>query len=389
MRTLLGALAVACLLICNHAQAADFFSKLKQVPVDFGGFFSQGVITTTDNNYLGDTDGEVSARFREAAINATFSPLKRTTVSAQAFVMELGPGVGGMSDVLLDYAFADYSVNEWIGFRAGRIKRPQGIYNTIRDVDVVRTSILLPQGIYDNRWRDFFSYIDGGSAYGYIAGGTVEYEVYYGTVQLDSEGGLGSFLLGEFPGLAVTDVNLDGPAYGGQVWYNTPIMGLRAGQAVSYFKDSNIDLFHPYAGAMLEVIDASFFTTSLQYMTGNWTFEAEFLSRLFETIDPVSGVKVSETKGQSWYISATYQINDKLALGAYYTEFAYDVDSNSPRRNQDEVVVSARYDLSDNWVIKVEAHKVDGYGLLYNDRGQNLNPSDDWWIFSSKVSFSF
>ena len=33
---------------------------------------------------------------------------------------------------------------DYLGLRGGRIRRPQGIYNTVVDVDLARTSILLP-----------------------------------------------------------------------------------------------------------------------------------------------------------------------------------------------------------------------------------------------------
>lgn len=386
----LSAIAVICLLAAVRTRGEDFFSQLKQVPVDFGGFVSQGLITTTENNYLGDTDGEISARFTEAAFNATFSPFNRTTVSAQAFVFELGPGVGGLSEVLLDYVFVDYNLNEWIGFRAGRIKRPQGIYNTIRDVDVVRTSILLPQGVYDNRWRDIYSYVDGGSIYGYLADGALEYEFYYGKVQVGIDGGLGSFVRGQFPALTLADLNIDGPVFGGQLWWNTPLDSLRIGQAVAFFDEGIMDLIHPLAGPFQNGVDTELYTTSFQYYWNAWTFEGEYLIRFFKEYEPVSGQDTGETETHSWYISGAYQLSSKLAIGAYYSEFYYNVDNRSaPHSHQKEFVVSARYDLNNHWLIKAEAHYVDGYGLLYYDRGQNPAPEDSWWIFAAKTSFSF
>ena len=59
-------------------------------------------------------------------------------------------------DLVLDYAQVEYTFSDMFGVRAGRIRRPVGIYNHIQDVDLARTFVLLPQGMYDARWRDFY-----------------------------------------------------------------------------------------------------------------------------------------------------------------------------------------------------------------------------------------
>lgn len=366
--------------------------SLDDLPVELGGFFSQGLITTSDNNYLAETDGEISTRFTEAAINATFSPFPRTIVSAQAFMFDLGPGYGGTNEVLLDYAFLDYTATNWLGLRVGRVKRPQGIYNTIRDVDLARTSILLPQGLYDNRWRDFYSYVDGASVYGFIMDGAIEYEFYYGKIDLGPEGGITALV--ETDGAIVTDVEHREYLYGGQIWWNTPLDGLRIGQAFTYVDQVvvDLDLSPAFSFPLGTVIaesptDGTFYTTSLQYFWGDWTLEAEYLFREFDQQSPTGRIV---EKGLTWYVSLAYQIAPKWALGTYITEHYDDTNlKGTPSEFQRQIAVSARYDYSENLSFKAEVHRVHGTGLLYNDQGQNNTREDDWWIFALKTTLSF
>lgn len=54
----------------------------------------------------------------------------------------------GRDKVTIDWAYGDYRVNDWLGFRAGKVKIPLGLYNEARDNDALRTFIFLPQQAY-------------------------------------------------------------------------------------------------------------------------------------------------------------------------------------------------------------------------------------------------
>src|SRR5205085_6043474 len=132
-------------------------------PITFHGFVSQGFLASTKYNYLGDSMNG-SFRFTEAGLNASINPFPRTHIAAQGFLFDVGDV--GRYEPVLDYASIEYTFNDYLGLRGGRIRRPQGIYNTVVDVDLARTSSLLPQGLYDARWRDFYASLDGGEFFG-------------------------------------------------------------------------------------------------------------------------------------------------------------------------------------------------------------------------------
>ena len=63
------------------------------------------------------------------------------------------------------------------------MKKPAGLYNETRDVDMLRTSILLPQGVYNDSWRDATLSITGFGLYGTFdlsSAGAVNYQVQVG-----------------------------------------------------------------------------------------------------------------------------------------------------------------------------------------------------------------
>ena len=55
-----------------------------------------------------------------------------------------------------------------LGFRAGRIKLPYGLYNQSRDVDMARTSVLLPQSVYSEVDRELLIAYEGVGLYGNV-----------------------------------------------------------------------------------------------------------------------------------------------------------------------------------------------------------------------------
>ena len=141
-KTFLAGLAV---LPVTTAMAWDL-NLGKDKKVEFHGFASQGFLASTDYNYLGDNTTDGSFQFNEVGLNASFSPLNRTRITAQGFMFDLGDVNNNRP--FLDYASIEYTFSDAVGVRAGRIRRPGGIYNHIQDVDLARTSVLLPQGVY-------------------------------------------------------------------------------------------------------------------------------------------------------------------------------------------------------------------------------------------------
>src|SRR4051812_33196140 len=103
--------------------------------VAVGGFFSQGYLYSSNNNYpTADKGGTWD--FREMAVNASTTLGAHTRVGAQVFAQRLG-ALGG-DHAILDWAVLDYNVRQEFGVRVGRVKYPKGLYGEALDLDVVR-----------------------------------------------------------------------------------------------------------------------------------------------------------------------------------------------------------------------------------------------------------
>jgi hypothetical protein len=358
-------------------------------PVDFHGFLSQGFLYSSAYNYLGESS-KGSAQFTEAGLNASFNPFPRTRIAAQAFTYDVGQA--GNYDVVLDYALAEYTFNDYFGIRAGRIRRPQGIYNDIQDVDVARTFVLLPQGIYDARWRDFYATLDGGEFFGTIPlklAGSLSYEIYGGIIRPSDDGGIALFIHSSLPAFIHLDSISSDEVFGGQLWWNAPVDGLRFGVAGAFIPTEDFTTtiqtlggpFHPDNRSSV-----AFEQYSAEYVWKAWTFQAE---TLFLNVYP-DAAGMPDTHRFSWYGSAAYRFNKWFEAGGYYTE--YYGDTTQPDNSlfyQKDAALALRFDATDWWLFKIEAHYIRGTGLLQDNTDNPVQSNNGWWLLALKTTFSF
>jgi hypothetical protein len=370
-------------------------------PVTFHGFASQGLIASTDYNYMGKTaHGLGSAEFNEFGLNASMSPFPHTRISAQAFTFDMG-NVGNYEPVL-DYATVDYNFCDEFGVRGGRIRRPSGIYNHIMDVDMARTYVLLPQGVYDARWRDFSVALDGGSLYGNVAlgkAGSVSYEAFAGMVNLSKEGGLARGVEDSLRSTRLPytlDEAGSNPFGGLQLWWNTPLEGFRMGYMIAYSAGMNLDatLYHPLAGRLPFHVDADNLGNkgSLEYVWRSWTFQAEFNNRAIEQSQTVGRTLTTGKRDPfAWFIAGAYRVNKWMEVGTYYTE-DYENDSSitvSSDKKQKDLALSLRFDPKPWWTVKLEGHSIHGTALIHDGALNPVRNSEGWFMLAAKTTFSF
>ena len=136
--------------------AVRIFAQSDAVQVH--GFISQGYMQSTENDFLGHTH-EGTFEFNEFGINFSTELTDELRVGMQFFARDLG--LLGNGELLVDWAYGDYKWKNWLGIRAGKIKMPLGLYNEYRDLDLARTNIFMPQGVYNETWRSTFNAIKG------------------------------------------------------------------------------------------------------------------------------------------------------------------------------------------------------------------------------------
>ncbi len=357
------------------------------------GFVSQGLLASSEYNYLGDSS-HGSFKFTEAGLNASINPFPRTHLAVQGFSYDVGPAGG--YDVVLDYALAEYTFNDRFGVRVGRLRRPEGLYNDIQDVDVSRTWVLLPQGMYNARWRDFYVAVDGGEIFGTIplrTAGSLSYQLYYGLQHPKLNGGL-ALQKANLPPFANL-VSFNSPMLGGgQLWWNTPWTGLRAGLAL------NVDQDLTFVTVKGRQSRGSPFTQhySLEYVRDAWTFQAEYLRFRIDYENTGGGLPLSRKliEPDSWYVSAARRLNRWIEVGVYYSEYYADVHDRHGAllpfpsdAAQKDTALSLRFDASDHWTFKIEGHSIRGTAQLLDNIDNPVRRSGAWSMIAIKTTFSF
>jgi len=385
MRFCVSVLGVVAL--TGSARADD---EVEPPPVEIHGFVSQGLLKSTDNNFLADSE-RGSFEFSEFGINFSRALTEQLRVGMQLFARDLGP-VGNYS-AKIDWAYLDYRYRDWLGFRAGRIKLPFGLYNEISDIDAAHPFALLPQSVYPTNNRDFLLAQTGVELYGFKRfeeSGALEYRLYGGTIFLDTSATpmTGPFVLQR---LSIPYV------VGGRIAYETPLEGLRVAASVQRLRLEtdfldNRDPMMP--GKMLSAdIPATLTTFSAEYNHEDIWFAAEY-SRWYtdvETDDPL--FEQPQSVSVRGYAFAAYRVRPWLMPGAYYAVMYPQLDGRDKQSGkQHDAAGTVRLDINSNWILKLELHHMRGTaGLSTNlNPGETLDTLDNrWLLFVAKTTVFF
>ncbi|WP_221029860.1 hypothetical protein [Actomonas aquatica] len=384
--------ALACIAWPSTASATVSFADIQ-----VGGFISQGYLQSWGNNYPVEADGG-TFDFREIALNASYSR-GDFRIGAQAFAQSLGNY--GEDEPILDWAVADYQFRREIGLRAGRLKFPRGLYGEALDVDSIRPYAFLPLSLYNPILRDFFGSFDGAMAYGNLGlgdAGSLDYKVFYGDRSVSADQGVADFFnnsgIYAAPGVAALKL---GSVYGLQLFWNTPILGLRGGYSFNRLADVAGDGAFAPAPALPAGLTSDAYDThalSVEYYYNDWVFAAEWQRVVsdFHLTTPLF-VRPSPFQWSNWYVSAARRITPYLELGAYYSSQTDDApDPTAPDfyNYNREWVASARFDLTDQLLVKIEGHWIEGAMNVFNTV-KTPNPARDLrtTLLAVKTTYSF
>ena len=386
----------ACLATAAHAAIPVGSSN-----VQIGGFFSQGYLYSSDNNYpTADKGGTWD--FREMAFNASTTVGDHLRIGGQVFAQRLG--ALGADKVVLDWAVLDYNVSPAFGLRLGRVKYPKGLYGEALDLDVVRPYVFLPGAVYSPILRDFSASFDGGMVYGTIEAGrsSFDYKVFYGDIPMSPEKGVAEFYnnSGLYAAPGVAALNMDSVA-GGQLTWNTPVSGLKFVYSYSAYRNLATDgpfFAYPPINLHSNFPRFSWNTYSGEYAWNNWVFAAEW-QRCGGDINygaaPLMPTVYDRSGWDGWYAAASRRLNDKFEVGAYYGDLEQRFStrpSSDPVVHQRDTSVSVRYDVNEHLLFKIEAHRIDGVYQTFNTE-RIPNPAatrqDQTTVFAVKTTLSF
>lgn len=399
--------------------------------IDIHGFISQGYLKTDENNYMTDTkDG--SFQFNEMGINFGTWVASGLRVGMQFFARDMGDI--GEDEVEIDWAFGDYRWRDWLGIRVGKLKIPLGFYNETRDMDMLRTSVLLPTSLYSETNRETINAMKGAGIYGDIYSerlGGFSYQFLAGTSDIGTDSAVAKSAEGASLSTApmkVDDIEAGEDQYVYSIMWDTPVTGLRIGTS---FLHARMDMYAHLTQSVpgppdfsttpptfpvyvagttvhtdLESMDIRYFST--EYSIGDVVLSGECLQMNRKTRMKIFSGPMAEkdftmdmdTDSIGYYGSISYRPFVNFSVATYYSEFFSDEDdkdgenfSPSYKAWLKDFCISLSYDVTSNWVVKIEGHHMDGVAFLFpqDNIGDSGVPEyeKEWYLFAAKVTFVF
>lgn len=384
-------LFVAALFALPAVLHAQFNFEVDGRQVQIHSFASQGFGYSNDNNYLTMKTSGGSFAMTDGGVNASIQITDRFRVGAQVYDSNVGNL--GKWRPSLDWAVADYRFKDWFGIRGGKVKTVLGLYNDTQDLVFLHTFALLPQSMYPLDMRSSTIAHTGGDLYGDVSlkrFGSLSYTAYAGQRKDSLYGGY-PYLLHTF-GITLEDYG--GLVVGGDLRWRTPLKGLLVGGSHmdeditgTGKVDPSVALGGPQGQFPYSEWSNKDQTNQLygQYTIGNLRVDSEY-RRYWRDQQVFSGEFQVVTDVRSWYVAGAYRISKKLELGSYYSRFTDNWVStvpgqveapsqSSPDRHVYDKVISARFDLTNHWNVKVEGHFMDGWGGTFYPDG--FYPSDN------------
>lgn len=413
------ALFLSCLLYLAETGASHAFDMKD---VDIHGFLSQGYLKTDHNNFMAQTE-DGTFQFNEFGLNFTTGLSDRLSAGLQFFGRDMG--AVGNDEIRVDLAYLDYRWKDWAGARAGITRMVYGLYNEIREIDMLRTPIFLPQSVYVDVYRDSNISVTGLDFYGYVPVGRLgefSYEFQYGILPFKNGDGVSqSIENANFSGSLKVDSLDSDSAYAYALTWEPPLEGLKLRYSGFEVNDLLAKGRTPYTVLPADVnndgvispgetvpadkfsVDfrlVRFNVASCEYSIGDLVLAGEYMEMDLRRTVTLGVPRKYNFPYQGWYVSGTYGFNSFFGMGLSYSEFypnANDKDGKtlaaSGKKNfqgwQKTYSVSARFNLNRFWLVKLETSYNDGFGAVqpvYNNPAE-IEPY--WWLFAAKATVRF
>lgn len=387
--------------------------------VDIHGFIAQGYLQTNKNNFYSNSQ-EGTFEFNEAGINFTARLSPKLRIGLQLFARDIGPY--GNDEVTLDWVYGDYRYQRWLGLRFGKIRIPLSLYSETRDMDNLRTWVFLPQGVYHEIRRDTFSSRNGIELYGSLPRnifGTFSYRTQVGVLSMKPDDGNSTFVEAlVYPVWTVQSIEPK-TSYLVRIDWDTPLDGLHLYTTYSEYESHLVSRWSDDMLAQFALFDPTFDPATdsefenditdtawyygVEYTIRDLVLAAEFFKE--KSLQNIPGYFIEDfwRHREGFYFSGSYRFSEWFEAGVYYSEYDGDPEGEEFARKpfpepknkylSEEYCLSFRFDITPNWIFKLEGHKYDGFGVLIDQDQLNLSDDkktiDNWSLMTAKISYYF
>ncbi len=362
--------------------ATMFFNAVvyaSQSKLRTNAFLGVGIANVDHNNFLGDE--RRTATIIDASINATYSWSGNLSLNGQISYREFGDSLSDEKP-RIDYLNITYVTNQLLfgeqTFSLGRVKNKMGIYNDFRDIPTAKPSILLPQSVYLDVYRNLFLSVDGLSINSAFDSdfGSIQLQLALGEINFDdsmNETSLGELVDGRWREDAafLTDLR----------WlYKGYLVSFSYSQFAPTFEAAPNDIIRISPDTMaIRVIDGEVELTNYIYsFQKNWNnFElvVEYAYRNFEVKDLLAFPVGARRPMEGYYIQGRYHLNEKLTLLTRWERYFRSADDKKGERLKalglegwaDHSItksIGLKYQLNKRWSVFAEVHRITGSGYF-------------------------
>ncbi len=399
-------IAAALLFLCLSAPATVMGEDYLE-GVDIHGVVSQGFIVSDEYNYLSHKSKDGSFEYNEVAVNFGKQLTNKLGLGVQFFARDVGDV--GNNELTLDWAYGDYRFQDWLGLRFGKVKLPLGLWNEIRDFDMLRPWVVLPQNtFYNDLLRTSFVAVNGLGLYGNIpagAAGNIDYFAVAGNQYTDPKQGYQKIADESFgTGFEQVGAPDNDVSYTASLRWNTPVNGLIVG-ASGYTTTASQSMQMQTQAGNVPVdldIDAVYYGFMVEYIWENLSLWGEYTVGNVDSVFTIMGSETkTTTKPETWYLGAAYRFIDWFQLGTYYAVNYVDGDDKDGSKQEalgrsdhkaweKDFAVTLRFDINEHWIFKMEGHMVDGTAnVLFSDNPNSDLSEQNFSYGVAKLSVSF
>jgi hypothetical protein len=339
------------------------------------GFVAQGVINVNHSDFI-DKDKGLSLKLTEIGINSSYRLSDQFRVAGQ--LVYLNGGNRYSEGVRLDYLLLDWQLlnsEKWqVNLFLGRFKNNHWLHSNTRDVPFARPSIILPQSIYFDGFRDIAMGSDGvafRANYSDNKLGEIDFNLSYGASQINDKSK--HILLSD---LAAGKGKQDFDAQA-SIYWRPHFSQWRFGLSLL---DSDFDYYQsnkpePFVDG---VFSFQFYTVNAIYEGEQWEFSSELYQQRFVTDGFYFPTSLQDRIGNGIYLQTRYQLNNDITLLARAEKFYLDKNDKNgvkfeqasggliPRyfAFQNELTFGFSYDIHAKLRVQFEQHFVQGTGRL-------------------------
>jgi len=358
------------LIASSSAQAEDLVFKNWQ----WHGFAAQGLIDVNGSDFVNDSNN-ISTELTELGLNTSVQLYSNVRLAGQLVYLDGGNRYhkGARVDyLLLDWAFIN-NTNWQANLYLGRFKNVHWLYSSTRDIPFARPSIILPQSVYFDGFRDIAVGGDGGAlklSYSDDNYGDFDFNFSYGASPISKE--QGQLILSK---LAQGKIKQDFDAQASFYWqpaFSPWRFGLSFLNSDFSYEKTTPDFFNDAKFSF------QFYTLNALYEGEKWEFSSEVYQEHFVVNGFYQNDFLRDNLGQGMYVQSRYQVNDDLKLLIRYENFYADKDDKKGKRLaqnsgglipsyfafQNDTVIGLSYDFANNIKIRLEHHWMDGGARL-------------------------